>query len=263
MRVSGILFDLEGVLLKAKTHEVLIGAVELIDFCRLNQLPFGVISNNTVKRPETLITLLNERELSIEANQLLTPLQFLSSELLNIDTALVIGSPTLKTFIQEHDVEVDDTPNVNAVICGGGYSINNHNIDAAYSAIAHEKSRFLCLHKNRVFKDANGITRPDVGCIVTGLEYSTGRKAKTLGKPSPEYFTKATLDWDLSPEEILLISDDPISDLGGGKAMGFQTAFILTGKYSEEIINDLEQAPDHCWLNLVQAQSEISMMVKD
>lgn len=260
MALAGILFDLEGVLLKAKTFEILPFAREALQFCREEQLPFGIITNNTVETPASILGILSDRKLGIEESQLLTPLKFLKDELVGVEKALVIGSDNLHNFVVKQGVEVSSMPNVDVVICGGSYSITNMNLYSAFSAISENNSRFLCLHRNRIFKDMHGITRPDVGSIVVGLEYSTGIPAKTLGKPSPEYFKYAIRDWKLDRGDILLISDDPVSDLGGGKAVGFQTGFVCTGKYNIGIQESLDIQPDMVWPSLDQAIADLARL---
>ncbi|MCB0337890.1 MAG: hypothetical protein KDD62_16345, partial [Bdellovibrionales bacterium] len=71
MNYAAILFDLEGVLLEAKTHKLLPGAREIFAHCAKEQIPYAVISNNTLNQPEKLRALMAERELYIESYQLL------------------------------------------------------------------------------------------------------------------------------------------------------------------------------------------------
>jgi len=262
MSVSAVLFDLEGVLLRAKTHDLMPGAVELFALLRDSGVPFRVITNNTIQTPEEILVLLSERGLFIEKSQLLTPFIFLSNELLNFDSAMILGSSNLEKFVRDYGIDVRETSDVNAVICGGSYSISNERLFAAHTAISENKSSFLCLHRNRVFNDASGIQRPDIGSIVVALEYSTGKSAKTLGKPSADYFIKASEQWHCSANEILLISDDPISDLNGGHSMGYQTAFVATGKYSPDVLNDLDIVPNYAWKDLTEAISELKIIFK-
>ena len=60
MSCSGVLFDLEGVLLQAKTYEPLAYAQKALQFCRERNLPFGIITNNTVELPESLLEILKK-----------------------------------------------------------------------------------------------------------------------------------------------------------------------------------------------------------
>ncbi len=258
MNVAAILFDLEGTLLQAKTHEVLPGAREILDFCWKKNIQFRIISNNTIETPEKLLKILNERGLSVETAQILTPLKLLTDEVAGTSTALVIGSTNLRTFVEGCGLSIRESADVDIVICGGSYTVTNDILYAATSALLKNMAQFVCLHRNRIFNDSNGIARPDVGCLVVGLEYSTGVSAKTLGKPSPEYFRQALSGWQTEPEKILLISDDPISDLGGGKAFGFQTGFVHTGKYGADSVERLDPKPDKSWPSLEAALADLS-----
>lgn len=257
MKISGILFDLEGVLLRAKSQEVLPGAAAIFEFCKHNNLPFGILSNNTVETPQSILNILSSAGLAIADTQLLTPLKFLKSELTSASSALVIGSSTLVDFVAAHNITIKTSSDVELVICGGSYSISNEILYSAFTAITHHNARFITLHKNRVFNDAKGITRPDVGCIVEGLEYSSGKQAKILGKPSADCFAEATKDWGLSPNEILFISDDPISDLEGANQLGFKTGFVHTGKYGAQTAEQLQFKLDMTWPTLVEALNDL------
>lgn len=70
---------------------------------------------------------------------------------------------------------------------------------------------------------------------------------------SAEFYTEATKAWSMPNEEVLLVSDDPISDLGGGKVIGFQTAFVTTGKYDTTVLEELENKPSFVFSTLDEA----------
>ena len=89
-----------------------------------------------------------------------------------------------------------------------------------------------------------------IGAAVAALEYSSGVLATNFGKPSSEYYQSAIAHLKVSPKEILLVSDDPFTDLEGGQKLGFQTAFILTGKYQRDAVAKLSFSPDYVVNNL-------------
>jgi ribonucleotide monophosphatase NagD (HAD superfamily) len=59
-----------------------------------------------------------------------------------------------------------------------------------------------------------------------------------IGKPSREYFQQALNDLGVEPAEVLVVSDDPFSDLAGAKRMGMRGAFVLSGKYRDASVVD-------------------------
>lgn len=51
----------------------------------------------------------------------------------------------------------------------------------------------------------------------------------------------------LPAESVLVVSDDPLSDLAGAKRMGMRAAFVLSGKYRDRSVLDAipeSQRPD-------------------
>ena len=80
-----------------------------------------------------------------------------------------------------------------------------------------------------------------------------------LGKPSPEYFQAATKEFNLPNAQILLISDDPFTDLEGAHELGFKTAFIETGKYKREILAKLKVQPDYLLRDLNKFQDRLAI----
>ena len=51
----------------------------------------------------------------------------------------------------------------------------------------------------------------------------------------------------VSPADVLVVSDDPLSDLAGAKRMGMRAAFVLSGKYRDESVLTqlpLDERPD-------------------
>ena len=56
--------------------------------------------------------------------------------------------------------------------------------------LIRDGAAFLAMHRNPWWYTPDGVTL-DAGAFVVGLEYSTGRRALVLGKPSPVVFRQA------------------------------------------------------------------------
>lgn len=54
-----------------------------------------------------------------------------------------------------------------------------------------------------------------------------------LGKPSADVFHLAAQALGLSPEQVVMIGDDVIGDVGGAQSAGCQGVLVRTGKYRE------------------------------
>jgi glycerol-1-phosphatase len=68
---------------------------------------------------------------------------------------------------------------------------------------------------------------PGTGAVVAALEYATGARAVSVGKPGPEIFETA-LD-RLGPGRALMIGDRLDADLAGAAGAGIDCAIVLSG----------------------------------
>jgi ribonucleotide monophosphatase NagD (HAD superfamily) len=71
----------------------------------------------------------------------------------------------------------------------------------------------------------------DVAPFVAALECATGRKAVVIGKPSQQFFQAAINKLGLPAEQVLMIGDDVVTDVGGAQDAGLKGALVKTGKF--------------------------------
>lgn len=102
---------------------------------------------------------------------------------------------------------------------------------------------FLALAKNRSFQDSDGDLSLDLGAFVTALEYSSGKEALVLGKPSPDFFLAAVESLGCDPGEAVMVGDDAEADVGGGMAAGLLGVLVKTGKYREGDERQIDPPP--------------------
>jgi ribonucleotide monophosphatase NagD (HAD superfamily) len=91
------------------------------------------------------------------------------------------------------------------------------------------------MHRNPWWLTPKGPTL-DAGGFVVGLEFATGRRARTLGKPSPVVFRQAVagLLADLGervPRSVfVMVGDDPRADVAAAQRVGLRGILVLSGK---------------------------------
>lgn len=84
--------------------------------------------------------------------------------------------------------------------------------------------------RNRYFKAHDGLSL-DVGPFTAALEYATGTQAIILGKPAPSVFQLAAKTLNLDPEQVVMVGDDVLGDVGGAQQAGCRGVLVRTGKY--------------------------------
>lgn len=82
----------------------------------------------------------------------------------------------------------------------------------------------------RYFKAPDGLSL-DVGPFTAALEFATGTQAVILGKPASSVFHLAAQTLGLGPEQVVMVGDDIIGDVGGAQDAGCRGILVRTGKY--------------------------------
>ncbi|CAI2353940.1 unnamed protein product [Caenorhabditis sp. 36 PRJEB53466] len=77
----------------------------------------------------------------------------------------------------------------------------------------------------------------DVGAFAAALKFSTNCEVLNIGKPSRFYFEQGMNALGLKPEEIVMVGDDLMSDVGGAQACGMRGIQVRTGKWRPDFEN--------------------------
>jgi ribonucleotide monophosphatase NagD (HAD superfamily) len=77
----------------------------------------------------------------------------------------------------------------------------------------------VALQKGRYFVREEGYFL-DTGAFVAMLEYSSGKTARVLGKPSQEFFHLALSHVGCTPAEAAIVGDDINTDIAGAARTG-------------------------------------------
>nr|CAD7438622.1 unnamed protein product [Timema bartmani] len=115
------------------------------------------------------------------------------------------------------------------------------------------KPRLFTLGRGRYYRDQSGLLVLDVGVFTAALEYAADVKAEVIGKPQPDFFHSAILEMGVKPEEVVMVGDDVVSDIGGAQSCGLKGVLVRTGKFRpndefhpnvqpDAIVNDLAEA---------------------
>jgi HAD superfamily hydrolase (TIGR01458 family) len=235
VQARGLLLDVEGVLVGDKRYQPVAGAVEFVYQARAAGCPLRLITNNTTDDKPAIIAKLTRAGFDFTLDELHTCTEAAVRRLreLHVQRCLVIGADALRQMFVDAGFEVVDAREVAAVVVGLDTRLTYERLRLACDAIVSHHAAFLALHRNRLYTDAAGRVSPSVGPIVAAIEYATQTKPVVLGKPSPDYFQQALDDMNLPPADVLVVSDDPFSDLAGARRMGMPTAFVLSGKYRD------------------------------
>jgi HAD superfamily hydrolase (TIGR01450 family) len=253
------LIDIEGTIVKDKSLVPIDGAITWINSLESKGQRFVLVSNNTTHKPPDLLNLLRNSGFNLAEENLVTcmgaALNWLKAK--KIKNCFVIGTTQLKSLLDENGIETKDDEKAEAVLVGLDTSLDYQKLKIATNALVKNNAYLLALHENRLYKDEKGDLSPSVGTVVKALEYSCQKRAKVFGKPSPTLFRGILKKFRAIPNDCIMISDDPLSDLLGAKKLGMKTVFVTSGKYKDEgILKNLNKnfQPDFIYRNISQIE---------
>lgn len=243
MKIRGLLLDVEGVLVADKRYLAVETAVEFVRTMRATGTPFRLISNNTTDDRPAIIEKLAQAGFDFKPAELHTCTSAAIGRLRGCGArrCLVLGNVSLRRIFLDADFTVVDDADVDAVVVGLDTDLTYQRLQMACEAIVSRRATLLALHHNRLYHNDAGRPAPSVGALAAAIEYATQTEAVVIGKPSPAYFRQALDELGVPPGDVLVVSDDPYSDLAGAKRMGMRAAFVLSGKYGDESV--LAQVP--------------------
>jgi NagD protein len=156
-------------------------------------------------------------------------------------TAYVIGEGGLLTALHRNGYSIVDH-NPDYVVVGEGRTLTMEMVDHAVQMIL-DGARLVATNPDPNCPTATG-TRPGCGAIVAMLEAATGRRALSVGKPSPMMFRAARKELGLRTEATTIIGDTMETDILGGVQLGFRTVLVLSGGTRREDLAQFAYRPD-------------------
>lgn len=253
MSIHGLLFDLDGVFHVG--DQLLPGAIGTLRFLRANSIPFRIVTNTTTRSRTSLVARMRELGLPLEVDDVITAPFAAALYLKTLEDPrcrFIVSSNTRTEFASFVDYETDPE-----LIVLGDFEdqVSYPLLNSVFNQIMNG-SELVALHKGRFWEAKTGL-KVDLGLFVAGLEYTTGKSATIIGKPSPAIFELALKELQLDAGKCAMIGDDIDNDVGGAQRAGLTGILIRTGKYqpNSEIGNAVR--PD-CVINSL---AEVSLLI--
>jgi len=238
--LRGFLFDLDGVLYVGS--KAIPGAALAIEHIRSKGMSCRFLTNTTTKSLDQLFLKIAGLGLPIEKNEILSAPQAAVRYLRRK------GSPTCHLVLSE-DTKTDfeefprsDKDPAFVVLGDIGDRWDYRLLNGLFTMLVGG-STLIALHKGRYWQTDEGLSM-DIGAFVAALEYTTGKEAVVMGKPSRVFFETALADMGLEPYEAVMVGDDIESDIGGAQRAGIQGILVKTGKYRDELVAGSSVVPD-------------------
>lgn len=238
--INGILFDLDGVLYVGS--QVIDGATQALKRIRKSGIICRFITNTSTQSIRSLHHKLQQLGLDIGYNEIISAPQ---AALLYLRKQ---NNPVCHLLLDD-DVKRDfshfrqSNTQADYVIAGDIGDAWSYTLLNRTFRLLIEGAELIAIHKNRFWQTEEGL-QMDIGGFIAALEYASGKQARIIGKPSPDFFRMALQDMRLSAGETIIIGDDIESDVGGGQKAGLYGILVKTGKYRKDYAKESPVKPD-------------------
>ncbi|PWI33315.1 TIGR01458 family HAD-type hydrolase [Vibrio albus] len=238
--ISGILFDLEGVLFVGE--QLIDGAVETVQYLKQKHIPYRFVTNTTTKSRGELAYKMQRLGFAVEADEILTAPCAASAYLQKTNPAscYLLVADAVKEEFSAFSVS-EENPDV--VVVGDIGPVWNYDIVNRVFQMLMSGAELVALHKSKYWQTVQGL-QVDIGAFIAGLEYASGKPSVVIGKPSEAFFSAGIQALGYPKEKILMVGDDIESDIGGAQKSGICGALVRTGKYREDIAVTSSVTPD-------------------
>ena len=219
------------------------GADEFLEALRVRNLPFLVLTNNSIYSARDLSARLGNLGLDIPPESVWTSAgataAFLDSQRPS-GTAYVVGEAGLTTALHEVGyVLTDQHPDY--VVLGETRTYSFEAITRAIRLI-ERGARFIATNPDPTGPSLEG-SLPATGSVAALIEKATGIAPYFIGKPNPLMMREALNSLGAHSETTVMIGDRMDTDVVAGIEAGLQTILVLSGVTSESQVDRYPYRP--------------------
>lgn len=242
-KIKNWLTDMDGVLIHEEV--ALPGAVEFISALREKDIPFLVLTNNSIFTRRDLSARLASSGLEVPESSIWTSATATASFLATQSDsrrAYVVGEAGLTTALYEEGfIMTNDNPDF--VVLG---ETRSYSIEALTQAIRliDKGARFIATNPDVTGPSAEGAI-PATGAVAAMITAATGKVPYYVGKPNPVMLRMGLNRIDAHSEETALVGDRMDTDILAGMEAGLDTHLVLTGSTAREDIANFAFRPLH------------------
>ena len=239
---KGFLIDMDGVIYENNT--LIPGADKFIHELQKKKIPFLFMTNNSQRTPLDTVNKVAKMGIKIKEGNVYTSAMATASFLSFMQpkgSAYVLGEGGLITSLsQEGYILVNSQPDF--VVVGEGRNFTLEMVNNAVDMIL-SGARLIATNLDPSPKKT-GWSNLGIKAVVAMIEEATGKKAFSVGKPSPVMMRAARKYLGLEARETVIIGDTMDTDILGGVQLGYTTILTLSGVSKKEHLWDYAFKPD-------------------
>jgi len=219
--------DMDGVLVHEE--EAIPGADRFIQALRARDIPFLVLTNNSIYTRRDLAARLRASGLDIPEESIwtsaLATAKFLEDQRPG-GSAFVIGEAGLTTALHNVDYTLSER-DPDYVVIGETRTYSFELITKAIRLI-ERGARFIATNPDPIGPSLEG-SLPATGSVAALISKATGVRPYFVGKPNPLMMRSALRAIDAHTDTTVMIGDRMDTDIVAGLEAGLETVLVLTG----------------------------------
>lgn len=235
------LTDMDGVLVHE--DQALPGAAELLAHWQSRQIPYLVLTNNSIYTPRDLSARLARSGIDVPEQRIwtsaLATAAFLKHQVPN-GSAFIIGEAGLTTAMHEAGFVMTDI-NPDFVVLGETRTYSFEAITQAIRLI-NGGARFIATNPDVTGPSAEGVL-PATGAVAALITAATNREPYYVGKPNPMMFRSAMNKLGAHSMRTGMIGDRMDTDVVAGIEAGLYTVLVLSGIAQAEDVSSYPFRP--------------------
>ena len=202
---------------------------EAAAFLREHQACSAIVSNNSTTTVEDFRAMLAEAEIEMRPDQIiLAGVEALGRAAeVRASRTLILGDPRMRAIARSLGVElVQDDASLVVLLRDTRFSYRR--LERAVNAL-RRGARLIVANPDTTHPGTNGRLMPESGALLAAIQACVELPAGSLeiiGKPSPRLFRKGCAALGLPADKVLMIGDNPQTDIQGARALGMRTCLV-------------------------------------
>ncbi len=227
-------------------NQLLPGALDFIDKVNSAGGTYSFLTNNSSKTGDEYVKKLGRLGLKTSTQHVFTSgdatIELLRHEGQWKRLYVVATPPVLKQFVEAGFEVTSDRPE--AVVLTYDTTLDYEKI-STFALLVRSGLPYIASHPDFNCPTPEGPI-PDMGAFIAMFEASTGRRPdRIVGKPNADFIQAAMLRFGVKPEETLMIGDRLYTDIQVGINAGVDSALVLSGETTQDMLDESEVRPTH------------------
>lgn len=258
------LLDLDGVVYRG--GKAIEGAPEAIRSLHSRNQKVGYVTNNSSRKPETIVEQLVSYGISATPEQIVgsaaTAVRMLAERIPAASTVLVVGGEGLRDAVTSAGFVVVDSAGANPVAVIQGFSPEVCWSQLAEAAFAIQAGAiWIATNQDWTLPLERGLA-PGNGTLVSAVHTAVGKLPDFAGKPAVPIFADAVERFEA--KKPLFVGDRLDTDSKGANAAGMDSAVVLTGVCTRKdlLAARVEERPTYILRSLSDLEAEVNLARK-